>query len=257
VFETVGYFDEQLRAIEDYDLYLRIAFHYPFRFVPGAVCIYHSAPHGLYFTQVMLGSAAEDARKVIRRALQKLPNTPKNEKLRREALLCVEAKSVLRKNLFASPEARWRTALSGLESQPEILRYRWGRETATNVVPLIVASDAPIAAGRRWCSELRSAAARRSFVHWFRMQLTIATIWTVTAVELGRQSIIDIRAARAAAMLAILHNPAKLRLKELRRLIVGAGSPKVDPSHIGEDSGSPSGRHMGDTGRHDPERAGS
>src|ERR1700736_5109753 len=105
VFETVGYFDEQLRAIEDYDLYLRLAFHYPFQFVPGAVCIYHSTAHGLYFTQVMLGSAAQDARKVVHRALQKLPNTPKNEKLRREVLQCVEAKSVLRKNLFASPEA--------------------------------------------------------------------------------------------------------------------------------------------------------
>src|SRR5207244_175888 len=46
VFETVGYFDEQLRAIEDFDLYLRLAFHYPFHFVPGAVCVYHSTAHG-------------------------------------------------------------------------------------------------------------------------------------------------------------------------------------------------------------------
>jgi hypothetical protein len=70
------------------------------------------------------------------------------------------------------------------------------------------------------------------------MQLTVAHIWTVTAVQLGRQSVMNIRAARAAAMLAILHNPAKLRVKELRRLIVGAASPKVDPSNNGEDSGS-------------------
>jgi glycosyltransferase involved in cell wall biosynthesis len=238
VFETVGYFDEQLRAIEDFDLYLRIAFHYPFQFVPGAVCVYHSTAQGLYFTQVRAGSAAEDGRKVVHRALQRLPNTPKNKKLRRDVLLLTEAKSILRKSLFASPEAKWRTTLTVLGSLPEILRYRWGREAATNVVPLIVASDAPIAAGRRWCSELRVAAAGKSLAHWFRMQLTVAAIWTATALELGRQSVVNIRAARAAAMLAILHNPAKLRVKELRWLIVGAALRNAGPSNNGEDSGS-------------------
>ncbi|MDZ7723708.1 MAG: hypothetical protein U5R06_13125 [candidate division KSB1 bacterium] len=38
VFETVGLFDESLPACEDYELWLRIALHYPFLYLPHA-CI--------------------------------------------------------------------------------------------------------------------------------------------------------------------------------------------------------------------------
>lgn len=235
VFEAVGYFDEQLRSSEDFDLYLRIAFRYPFQFVPGAVSVYHSTPQGLFSREITLGSADQDGHTVVQRALQRLPKTPQHERLRHEILLRTKVTSAIRKTMFASRGEKWKAALSVLGSLPEILRYRWGRGIATNVVPLIVASNAPIAAGRRWCRELRAVAGgRRSLPHWFRMQLTVATIWSETALELGHEPVVNARAARMAAALAILHNPAKLRARELRRLILGGALQKADPNHSGD-----------------------
>ena len=39
-FDKVGYFDESLGSDVDYDMSLRIAFNFPFLFVPGAVMVY-------------------------------------------------------------------------------------------------------------------------------------------------------------------------------------------------------------------------
>ncbi len=215
-FDTAGYFDERLRTNEDYDLWLRIAFHFPFLFVPGGVAVYHPSPHGLYYSSMARGTGEDDARTVLARALQMLPAGPEYDATRREARASSEWNIALHRVWFAAPEERWSAALASLRAHPEILRYRWGRGmVASEASRRIVYSETPIATGCALCEQLRAATGGRGLTQWVRTRLTIAAVWTVAAMSLEWRQRKDIRATGAAAARAIVTDPSKLRIKAL------------------------------------------
>jgi glycosyltransferase involved in cell wall biosynthesis len=83
-FEKTGYFDERLSSHEDWDMWLRLSFHFPFLFLPGALAVYNVSPDGLWLgTQ----AEAEEERctRVIEKALQTLPESPAYMELKRTA----------------------------------------------------------------------------------------------------------------------------------------------------------------------------
>ncbi len=84
-FEKAGYFDESLATTEDFDLSLRLAFHFQFEFQPGPVMIYNISPHGLWLTSVANGGASRDHGRVIEKALRMLPDSPGYNTMREEA----------------------------------------------------------------------------------------------------------------------------------------------------------------------------
>lgn len=84
-FDRVGYFDESLGSYEDYDMSLRIAFHFPFLFVPGAVDIYNLSAHGLWLSRAAGGFAGADIARVVEKALQLLPESAWCAEVKREA----------------------------------------------------------------------------------------------------------------------------------------------------------------------------
>jgi glycosyltransferase involved in cell wall biosynthesis len=212
VFAKAGYFDEQLLTNEDYDLWLRIAFHSPFLFVPGAVAVYHESPHGLYFSSMARGGAVDDARAVIRRALALLPDGPQYDALRREVQLRNELKIVIHKIWFAPREERWGAMLGAVRAYPEILRYRWGRwAIAMEALGQIVYSGAPIAVGRKVCTQLREAVGERGFKARLWLRLTLAAVWAEAAAALGHRPSKNGWAAAAAAAWAVLYDPLKFR----------------------------------------------
>jgi cellulose synthase/poly-beta-1,6-N-acetylglucosamine synthase-like glycosyltransferase len=86
-FALAGEFDEELACYEDYEMSLRLAFHVPFLFVPGAVDVYNLAPQGLWMTRAASGAAGRDAARVIEKALRLLPDLPEHAALRRQARL--------------------------------------------------------------------------------------------------------------------------------------------------------------------------
>jgi hypothetical protein len=216
VFDTAGYFDEQLRTIEDYDLWLRIAFHFSFLFIPGGVAVYHASPHGLYHLSMANGTGADDTRRVMRKALQMLPEDRTHDETRRETHASTELHIALDKVGFSGPEERWRAALAASRAHPDILRYRWGRGTlATEACRLIVRSDSPIATASVLCRQLRAAAAGRGLTQWLRGKLASAAVWTAAAMELDWGPQKNIPAAGAAAARAIACDPSKLRVKAL------------------------------------------
>ncbi len=48
--ERTGYFDETLSTYEDWDLWLRLSFNFPFIFVPGLIAVYLLSHRGLWHT---------------------------------------------------------------------------------------------------------------------------------------------------------------------------------------------------------------
>jgi glycosyltransferase involved in cell wall biosynthesis len=211
-FTKVGYFDEQLLTNEDYDMWLRIAFHFPFLFVPGAVAVHNKSVHGLYGSSVVRGTALPDARAVIDRALRMLPEGPPYDAMRREVQLRHEL-NVYHKLWFPAPEEKWGAMLGAVRAYPEILSYRWGRTAiASEAFVQIGNSDAPIPLGRKLCTQLREAVGERGLKARLWLRLAMAAVWAEAAALLGdRRS----RSAAAAAAWAVLYDPSKLRRKTL------------------------------------------
>lgn len=214
--DAAGYFDEQLRTNEDHDLWLRIAFRFPFLFIPGGVAVYHSSPHGLYHSSMARGAGADDARNVMRKALHMLPEGRAHDETRREMRASLELRIVLDTAGFAAPEERWGAVLAALRAHPEIVRYRWGRGAiAAAASRIIVRSDSPIATARALCGQLRATARGRGLTQWLRIRVAIAAVWSFAARELDWDSRRRIRASGAAAAWAIVYDPSKLRDKTL------------------------------------------
>ena len=226
--DAAGSFDEQLRTHEDYDLWLRIAFHFPFLFIPGGVAVYHPSPHGLYYSSMANGTGADDARKVVRKAMQMLPDGRAYDGIRREMRTRTELHIALDKMGFAAPEERWRGALAALRVHPEFLRYHWGRVAiASEAARLIVRSDSPIATGRALCEQLRAATGGRGLNQWLRVRSAIAAVWRVAAMSLNWDSQKNISASGSAAARAIVYDPSNLRIESLSWFMLRAALSRL------------------------------
>lgn len=89
-FNVAGYFDEDLEsAVGDADMYLRLAFHFPFVFVPGPVAIYVRSLEGMACTSVLDGTLESEYPQVLERQLALLKDSDDGlkEKARAQAEL--------------------------------------------------------------------------------------------------------------------------------------------------------------------------
>jgi glycosyltransferase involved in cell wall biosynthesis len=84
-FEKAGYFDEQLRTMEHYDMFVRLAFFVRFAFVTGPVAVGRFSRDGLWFSSIQRGHYQEEVPYIINRAISLLPNSSETAALRREA----------------------------------------------------------------------------------------------------------------------------------------------------------------------------
>jgi hypothetical protein len=162
VFAKVGGFDKQLRTNEDYYLWLRIAFHFPFLFVIVAVPVRNESADGLYYSTMARGGGARDARAVIERGLRMLPEGRRYDALGREARLRTELHIALHGTHFAARDERWHKVPDALRGQPEILHYRCGRgPIAMNASAQIIHSDASMETGWNVSIQLAEAVSGR------------------------------------------------------------------------------------------------
>src|SRR4029453_10728364 len=86
-FERAGYFDESLRTMEHHEMYLRLAEHVPFLFIPGAIAIGRFSLRGKWYTNVAAGNYQKVAPMLVERALARRPASADVEALRRQAAL--------------------------------------------------------------------------------------------------------------------------------------------------------------------------
>ena len=86
-FETAGCFDENLGTMEHYGIFVRLAFHVPFAFVPGAVAVGRFSDRGKWFTNIKKGGYEKTVPFIVERALAKLPDNAETAELRRKVRL--------------------------------------------------------------------------------------------------------------------------------------------------------------------------
>jgi glycosyltransferase involved in cell wall biosynthesis len=210
-FDRVGYF-ESFPTEAHYDMFLRLAFHVPFLFVPGNVAVNRVNFEGVFHARL----AGEEGRArmlptVVERALGLLPDSAYSRRLRCE----VHASLVPR--LF-----------SMIERLPDIDSVRNYTRIALRCCPWLVAEPeaksalvantgcftrgpgSPIAVTRAVCVEIGAAATRATFKERLRRRRLLAALWMAVAIDLAFRGQPARLAAICAAARSFLYNPLPL-----------------------------------------------
>jgi len=220
-FEKAGHFDETLTSNVDYDVSLRLAFHVPFLFMPGAVDVYNLSPKGLWLTRAASGMGRADVARVIEKALKLLPNSPQYEEVKRVARARVMLNAVYPLLLAGNFALTRATVVTSLRTHPWIIRHDWARGTLGDAASKVALSTtSPVLTVRELCAEIRSAAVIRTLRDRWCVRCAIGTIWAGTAQALASRDPARDRDSAYAAAAAIATMPTLIRSLALLRLIV-------------------------------------
>ena len=220
-FGKAGYFDEQLTSSQDYDMLLRLTFHFPFLYAPGVVAVYRPRSDGTLLRASATGRHVQTHRAVLEKALGLLQDTPENMRFKEEA----RARTELHMAALMTRAGRWDLTrsllLRGLEMSPDIVRAPRARNDIAWTASLIaLASDSPLREAANLSDEIRAAVpARGSGVrNRLAVRRALAGLWAELAVRLGEAS-----PAHTAATRAIALDPAKLARPAILRALLRRG----------------------------------
>ena len=214
--KQTGYFDESLPPCEDWDLWLRLSFHFPIVFVPGLVAVYLPSPRGLWQSGEKKGNNA----RVIEKALQMVPDSRRFAELKRAA----RARTALKHG------QTWAEIVAALRMHPSILRYSWARHYVSRwLLKLALRSEVPLSTLQELCAQMKGATSDPRLSRW-RVRQTVAKSWAETASSLAlrpaRQREAAYAATRAVALAPLLlvggtpHAPGHQRRRALAPIIV-------------------------------------
>jgi hypothetical protein len=237
-FETAGYFDENLGTMEHYDMFVRLAFHVPFAFVPGAVAVGRFSEQGKWFTNIKKGGYEKTVPFIVGRALAKLPDNAETAELGRKVRLSwiMQITYWLQK---AGQTDRMRShVLTALQTNPWMVTEEWASwstvsSLSTVARALAFASESPIGAVRAFCADAEATTKGLGPHVWRKMRRLLAPVWLAVANALVETRLPQYR--RSSAYLtayAILYNHALLRRKDVWMTLVRGtilASPRWDP----------------------------
>lgn len=176
----VGGFDPLTSGAEDYDLWLRLAHHFRFQFVPGPVAVYRPSPSGLLTTTIASGASRELRRRVISRALALVPDlSPEAVQKVIDQMEFNSAKFLsLLPSRIALPQM-----LAHLSEYPRVARDRTTRERiAWKAREESVASTDPLHAAAAVCRRIEQALGDTR-----EARCLIGAVWAEVAVGLLRK----------------------------------------------------------------------
>jgi hypothetical protein len=154
-FDKAGPFDESFASYEDYDMSLRLAFHARFLFAPGAVDVYNLSAQGLWLTRAASGAGADDAARVVEKALRMLPDSAGYMAVKQEARARVALATASR---IGDPTRAWAQVVAVLRTHPGMAQAEWARGSVTMLAcRRALAAASPEVAVRDVCAEILTA----------------------------------------------------------------------------------------------------
>ncbi|HKX19382.1 MAG TPA: glycosyltransferase family A protein [bacterium] len=182
--DRVGYFDVGLATSEDWDLWLRLSYHFSIVFLPSVVSAHSESPAGMMLTRAANGSAADDIACVVRKALH----------MGRELDLSAELK-----------QRAW-------------AHVRWPRAHVVHTAcSLALAAHSPRSAVRDFCAALMASPGENLRQRWMLRQ-TVADIWVEVARALASRNGKSKQTPIYEAVCAVVRAPSIGRLTALLRI---------------------------------------
>jgi GT2 family glycosyltransferase len=222
VFEQAGLFDESLPSWEDYDMWLRIACHWRFAFVPGPAVIYRVAYSGRFLSCVASGESERALRLVTDAALARLQareSVPEAFRRRVEAALVTRIAGQL--SMLGLADAQRTFLLESVRRAPSLIlarELRW-------LLSVAAASAAGPGSGDdlsqvvEFCSGLKKAAGSDPRL-WLGARRIEAEAWKRIAVALAVGADRPGPDARRAAVHSLAQHPGAAG-RTLLRILVG------------------------------------
>jgi hypothetical protein len=213
-FDVAGYFDETLPTMEHHELCLRLAFHFPFLFIPGPVVRGRFSNKGLWFNSLETGSFAQTYPIIIEKALAMLPQP--DPQLSRQARAVAWA--IVAEQLWwhGGPMKVQQHLLAGLRTWPWMLQEPAFRRHVTRLLGESIKEGGAQGLAACW-REFRDAMASTGLEGSVSRRRLLADLLGDTAVGLAQQG--SARAAGYTAALAMLRALAEVRRPELWRCL--------------------------------------
>ena len=222
VFEHAGLFDESLPSWEDYDMWLRIACHWRFAFVPGPAVIYRVAYSGRFLSCVATGESERALRTVIDSALARLQaREAVPEKFRRRVEAAVVVRIAGQLSMLGLADAQRTFLLESIRRAPWLVLVRDLRWM------LSVAAASAAGSGSRddlsrvaeFCAGIKKTAAGDARL-WLGARRIEAEVWKRIAVSLAAGADRPSPDARRAAAHSLAQHPGAAG-RTLLRILVG------------------------------------
>ncbi len=181
-FDKAGYFDERFASYEDYDMSLRLAYHVRFLFAPGAVDIYNLSSQGLWLSRADDGAGAEDAIRVIEKALGMLPDSAGYKAVKQEARVRVALQTARR---IGDPIRAWARVMATLRAHPGMAQSGWVQTCVSEMARRrALGAASPASAARELCAEIKAATRSGTVRERWRVRQMVARIVAEIAASL-------------------------------------------------------------------------
>jgi glycosyltransferase involved in cell wall biosynthesis len=213
VFAKTGYFDEDLSLSEDWDMWLRLSFHFPFLFLPEAVAVYNASTDGMW-KGASRARQEENCTRIIEKALQMLPDSPAH----------VELKRTTRARVALTYARTWEKVLAVLRAHPDIVCHNWAqRYVRLWVRKQSLETESSVSTAQELCAQVKAAIPHKRLKERWGLRKMVAEIWADIAHSLASDSQARQRDAAHAAARAVAHLPSYgLHVTLMRMIFRGA-----------------------------------
>ena len=211
LFEAAGWFNEQHRTMEHYDMALRLSILTSWTFLSGGpVARGRFSKKGKWYSNIVNGTNEQRLPRIVESALSRLPATPEAERIRCKARAAVCA---------TIAGQRWWTGggleptkqhlLSSLRTSPWLLRETPVMEWIQRIAGTLAGgSHQPVQAVRAFWEEIKQATSGSPDARTIQMRGVLGEMLSGAAISMKQGSP---RRAWMVGLGAIVHNPKSLQ----------------------------------------------
>jgi glycosyltransferase involved in cell wall biosynthesis len=233
-FDKAGYFDEQLWIYETNEMFLRLAFHVSFLFVPGPVAIYRLSPRGTYMTLINQRDAEQAVRLIIQKVVSLLERSGKHH-----SDLIPKAKARLGLWIAAVKEESGdfkemqSYLVKSLEEFPWLVRETWAWRLLSRMgLRFAFSSDSPNTALRAFSADVVRAGRKLPWSERMKVRRSLAYLWIEAAATIASRCSKRNPKAGYAAAHALLYDPTIILRMDIIRLLLSIGSASPNPAGV-------------------------